>query len=422
MVYFFHRFTIASKFVPYKSVYESALNKYDEAIFLFDSIGAKVGKAKAETNKGVVLVQLKREQEAKHLYSLALEEFKKSNNKTGQGSVLTKIGELHLQLNEYDKAIATLTEALILRQSLKDRYGEAQNLLLLGKANFVVGNKKTALEQYEESFFINREINYKKGQIRSLYEIAYLHKNQGNIDESLKTIQACINLIESARSDIAVQDLRLSYLASKQECYELCIDVLVTLHEKFPTQDYAKQALIFSERFRARNFLELLTKSTDENNIAYKSLVENVGKYDELLSDKIEQILKIKGISKEEHKLAALQDEIVKIKSDRGIVELEIKKQYPQHYNLERTKFLTFDQIKAAVTDEETLFVEYFLGKETSFCWVVGKDSFQVFRLPSEKIIDPLLDKVIESLKARGEYEKFEFKDEREKRIEALDK
>jgi len=405
---------------------EEALKRYDEAISLFEEVGSTIGKAKAEVNKAVIFVQQKQLDKAKELYETALEVFKKANNKNGEGSVLTKMAELYVELNEYNKAIEILNYTLTLRQSINDRYGEAQTLLLLGKTNFLLGKNKLALEYYEKSLFIYKEIYYTKGEIKSLYEISCLLKAEGKLKESLETIENCIDRIELTRSNITSQNLRLSYFASTQQCYELCINILMALHEQFPKDDYyAQKAFNFSERFHARVFLELLSKSRDKNDFVDKSLLSRLYENNDLLSSKIEALLKIKADNNKINttdKINSIEKEISNIKLNIEDIELQINRLYPQYSRLTQAKFSTVTQIQKDIIDDKTLLLEYFLGKENSYCWAVTQNSFHVVKLPSEKILEPIIDNIIESLQARGEHDRFEFKDERKKRIEVLDK
>lgn len=402
---------------------EEALKRYDEAIFLFEEVGSAIGKAKAQVNKAVIFVQQKQFDKSKELYESALEIFKKTSNKNGEGSALTKIAELYLELNEYNKAVEILNHTLTLRRSINDRYGEAQTLLLLGKTNFLLGKNKPALGFYEKSLIIHREISYTKGEIKSLYEISYLLKSEGKFKEALEIIENCIDIIELTRSNINSQNLRLSYFASTQQCYELCINVLMALQEQYPKDDYyARKAFNFSERFHARAFLELLAKSKDKSDFADKSLLNKLYESNDLVSLKIEELLKLKSSLGKESEIANIEKEISGIKLEIEEIELQIKRLYPQYSKLTQAKFSTVNQIQKDIVDDKTLLLEYFLGKESSFCWAITQNSFHAVKLPSEKILEPLIDNIVTALQARGEHDSFEFKDERKSRIETLDK
>ena len=63
------------------------------------------------------------------------------------------------------------------------------------------------------------------------------------------------------RTNIAGQELRASYFASRQEFFETYIDVLMQMHKQNPAAAFDATALAVSERARARSLLELLKES-----------------------------------------------------------------------------------------------------------------------------------------------------------------
>ena len=68
-------------------------------------------------------------------------------------------------------------------------------------------------------------------------------------------------MIESLRTNIAGQELRASYFASRQEFFESYIDVLMQMHKQNPAEAFDAVALAVSERARARSLLELLKEA-----------------------------------------------------------------------------------------------------------------------------------------------------------------
>ena len=73
-----------------------------------------------------------------------------------------------------------------------------------------------------------------------------------------------LELTESVRARIFDQGLRASYLAQRQDEYELYTDLLMQLHQQQPNAGHADAALEISERGRARSLLETLSEARVE--------------------------------------------------------------------------------------------------------------------------------------------------------------
>jgi hypothetical protein len=91
--------------------------------------------------------------------------------------------------------------------------------------------------------------------------MARLEEARGNTAAAYASAQSGLTIIESLRARIANPDLRASYLASNGDPYELCIDLLMQMHEQRPSGGFDALALEVSERARARSLLEILSES-----------------------------------------------------------------------------------------------------------------------------------------------------------------
>jgi len=85
-------------------------------------------------------------------------------------------------------------------------------------------------------------------------------------------------------------------------------------------------------------------------------------------------------------RIADLQKEIEKADDERERLESEIRRTNPRYANLKYPA--TFDLAQTQATlDEKTVLLEYQSGADASFLFAVGKNEFQVARLPNEKAL-----------------------------------
>src|SRR6185437_8952260 len=82
---------------------------------------------------------------------------------------------------------------------------------------------------------------------------------------------------------------------------------------------------------------------------------------------------------------------------------------------------LDLKEIQTAVTDNETLLLEYSLGEERSYLWAVTPTSFSTYELPARDKIEAAARRCYELLTARNQYVKFETADEKRARVQKAD-
>src|SRR5262249_15830407 len=108
---------------------------------------------------------------------------------------------------------------------------------------------------------ISRAVGDRSGEAAALLGIARVEQKRGNLTQARQTIEEAVGMIESLRTNIAGQELRASYFASRHEFFESYIDVLMQRHKQNPAAGFDAAALAVSERARARSLLELLKES-----------------------------------------------------------------------------------------------------------------------------------------------------------------
>ncbi|ERT03636.1 tetratricopeptide repeat family protein, partial [Lyngbya aestuarii BL J] len=194
-------------------------------------------------HRGEVIAQTDPNAEALRLYRQGVELFQ-------QGTA-----------ESYQQAIVVLEKALQLYQQAGNLEGQAWSLLGLGRISDLLGDKQQALEFYNQSLPLSRQVGDIAEEANTLRNLAILKGSQGNLSEALTDIESAISIIEELRTKIISQDLRTSYFSTVYGYYEFYIDLLMELHEQNPNQGYDAKALHASERGRARSLLDILAES-----------------------------------------------------------------------------------------------------------------------------------------------------------------
>ncbi|MDY7020570.1 MAG: CHAT domain-containing protein [Cyanobacteriota bacterium] len=346
-------------------------------------------------NMGQVYSEQGELQKAQEMYEKALNYWKALPEKTdvrnirGQAATLNNQGYVYAQSNQLKQAQTTYNEALLLWQKIGDRTREASTLNNICYVDFQQGNLEKALETCTQSLQIRQEVGDRTKEPLSLYYIAQIQREKGNLDTALKTIESALEIIENLRTNVDRQDLRTSFFASKQEYYEFYIDLLMQLHKQNPEKGYDSSALQASERARARSLLEILTESGGEvtSGINPKLLQEKKQLQQQL--NVLEQ-LRVKLLSGEHTKeqRKKINQEIDSLLQQYRTLLSKIQATNPNYAALTQPQPLTPSEIQKQVLDQDTVLLEYSLGKHRSYLWVVTPTSIESYELPKRQEIE----------------------------------
>src|SRR4026209_1892443 len=99
--------------------------------------------------------------------------------------------------------------------------------------------------------------------------------------------------------------------------------------------------------------------------------------------------------------LATLQREISALENEYQQVQAAIRKSSPQYSALTQPQPLDLKGIQQQL-DPNTMLLEYSLGAERSYVWVVTPDSLKTYALPKREEVESVARRVNESLTARS--------------------
>nr|RNJ66211.1 MAG: CHAT domain-containing protein [Leptolyngbya sp. IPPAS B-1204] len=188
-----------------------------------------------------------------------------------------------------------------------------------------------------------------------------------------------------------------------QGYYELYLDVLIWLGE----QNFAckKEAFNVSEQSRARTLIELLAESnidpsqaTDDPEL--KALYERKQELEAQLSAR-ENLIQTAQTdeTREQH-----QQEYTRLDAElKNNVEPQIKQKDPAYAAIRYPEPLTLEQIQRDVLDDETVLLQYAIGEQQSYLWIVPhQGEMTTFTLPGRKVIEPAAKKFLSEVERSG--------------------
>lgn len=262
----------------------------------------------------------------------------------GKASTLKEIGTTLVNLDRKPEAIAAYQKALKLFQDLKDKREQGLTLVELGKAQRNLNQYQSAVESFDQALIIWREFGAIVNEANTRLEIARAERDRNNLTEAQSQIEKSIQLIEteppplyesnslSEQKQFRAYIELASYFSARQYFYDFYIDLLMQLHQQSANQRYLVQAFQVSEQSRGRSLMAIFNR----------------------------------------------RDRYVPVKEGNA----NIKR--PQ----DLARVATLKEIQRNILDDDSVVLEYALGEERSYLWVISKTNIQSYQLPKRSDVE----------------------------------
>lgn len=369
--------------------YQGALSYYNQALPIKHRLGDRRGEAYLLNNIGLAYNALGEYNRGLEYLNQSLPLARELSERRSEGSTLNNIGDAYDKLHEYQKAVDYYNQALVVKRAIADRTSETVTLNNLGKVYSQLKEYDKAQENYQQANSISKELKDLTNQAQAGYGLALVAREKTNLLEAEKEIAGTIKIVESLRANVVVQELRSSYLASTRNYYEFYIDLLMRLHKQNPTKGYDGQALQVAERAIARSLLDTLNEShTDIKQGIPTNLLAQEHTLREKLNDKANlQARLLKGKYTPEQAETIAQD-IDKLTNEYQQLQAQLRIASPSYASLSQPIPLSAPEIQHQVLDNNSILLEYILGEEQSYLWVVSASTITSYQLPAREEIE----------------------------------
>ncbi|MBI3950644.1 MAG: CHAT domain-containing protein [Acidobacteria bacterium] len=403
--------------------HQKALDFLTQALALYRAMENRnrYAEANALRKTGEVYWLLGEPEKALESLGQALPLYRALHYYAGEAWTLTNIGEVYHFLGDDVKALDFHHRALSLAHG-EARYPEAAALHNIGLVYASLGDKQKAIEYYGQALARYRVLGDRNGEAATLAGIARVECDWGNLIEARAQIEAALNITESQRTKVVSPGLRTSFLASKQNYYELYLDLLMRLHNREPANGHDANALKASERARARSLLEILTEARADIRQGVKpALLERERGLQQQLDAKAERLTRLLSSKYTEEQKTTAEKELSDLLMQSQDVQAQIRASSPRYAALTQPQPLSLKEIQQQVLDDDTLLLEYALGDERSFLWAVTPNSIHSFELPKRAEIEAAARRVYELLTTRNQSKAGETPEQKRQRVAQAD-
>jgi CHAT domain-containing protein len=411
--------------VSYNSLgeHERALDYLQQSLEILKAGTDRSAEALTLHNIGYSYNKLAKYKEALDYYNQARGIVQKIGNRSLEALTLDLLGATYSDMGQPEKALEYHQQALDIQRTIKNVRREALCLTNLGHVYGVLNQPDKALDHYNQALTIFRNLNDLNSTAVALEGRARVQAQLGNLSESRGDIEESLSLIETVRARSGSQQVRASYLASRETAYDFYIDLLMRLHKQDPKADYDAEALQAVERGRARSLLELLNEApADIEKGVSADLVRREREIRHSINAKAQRQIQLTAQNGNKQEIETFNKEIRALEAEYQQVQVAIRKASPAYASLTQPQPLGLKEIQQLL-DPNTVLLEYSLGEKQSYVWVVTHDSLTTFDLLSSRdAIESLAQQAYRSLTARSVVKSLETPAQRQSRIAQADR
>ena len=269
---------------------------------------------------------------------------------------------------------------------------------------------------YRHALAIREKLSTKNADyVESLASLASLLRRRGQIEEAANLFSKGLDALENQIAILGGEEETSSNFRAKHvNDYKEFIDLLI--QQKQP--DLAFQVF---ERLRARELLTILAAHIDLSNGGGSSLIARQRSLAADIAAKSSRRVRLFSNDHAEAQILPLDKEIHELQTQLDNVNSEIRKSNPDYAALTQPRTLSVKEVQEHLLDPDTVLLEYDLGEERSYLWLVDRDSIFVYELAKRSEIEAAARRLRGTLVARNAVNKNEAEADRLSRAKEAD-
>ena len=382
---------------------EYGLTQYQRAQHYFQQVPDARGYNRQIMMAGYTYFLLKKYPEAIAHLEQAVGYFKSSGNREADFDIAEceeYIGQVYLATEKYDLALQHFLPIPAFYESTGNHSDAAQVKGLIGEVYQRQGKIELARTNFEAALKNFRQSDAQVKKAAVAFALGRLELSQGNYDAAENYLKESIETTENIRSDLSSRMLATAFSASVHERYETYIECLMQKHKRQPSQGLEQQAFEASELARARSLAALLrdTQTRIVTGIDPR-LAERETKLRRDIREKAEQTISLLATDYKKDQLDELERALTALREQHQQLTHELQKQNPNYDQFQAGTNYSIEQIQQLIVeDNETMLLEYFLGKNASYVWAITRNEARVYELPNAEKVTAAVQTLYELL------------------------
>lgn len=328
-------------------------------------------------------------------------------------SLLENLADLEMEQGHLASAEAYLRRALENREKVAPAGIQTADILAsLGEVLRREGRLPLAEEYLSRAMKIQKASSPETAAYaETLASLAAVKRSQQKTGEAVQLYRDALDALEMQVAKLGgTEQDRAGFRASRASYYRDYIALLAAQNQT----EAAFQAL---ERSRARTLLETLAAAhVDVRKGADPDLIAEERSLRADLGAKREHRVRLLNEKRDEAYIRTVEKEISDVTTEYEDVKSRLRANSPNYSGLTQPQPLSPKQVQEQLLDEHTLLLEYSLGEERSFVFVLSPASLQAFELPPRSQIEKSAQQVYRLLTERNRIVAGETEAQRERR------
>lgn len=289
-----------------------------------------------------------------------------------------QLGKVHQAFGRAGLAVEQYKRAAALSAEVPDPRFESQALIDWGDALEGEGQNKEALPLFKKAFTLSEQAEDTLAQLEARFRIARAYADAGQDEDAIRELKVALDRIEAKRSALQNGDLRASYLAAVRKCHQLYVDILMRGGDAASEQE----ALEISESARARTLLDALDarepgRSPEADAAAAVARIKLRTAIDQAYERRL--TLMLEG----GHTLELEQNSATLTQAIDSLQRMDDEERADANQRAPEGRPLRAEQILGASRSLPATLVEYALGADRSYVWVVRNGTLKSYVIPA---------------------------------------
>ena len=398
--------------------FDQARSAFNRALALWRELRDERQQAIAEVSLARVHARMGEYQQALDQYAAALGRLEAMGDGLWEGSSRAGIGEVQFQLGDLQSALRQRQLAL----AIYDRGGLDSVAIdvttSLGETYLAKGDGAAALSRFESALQRAEALGIDRWKANALRFIGVVHLVRKHPNEARPYLERALQLQEKLGGSAGYR-LQARILNALGEMHRL-------LGEQNTASGYLTRSLGVSRGahdrvLEATTLYTLARTSVDRNQLAVAraQIQEALRVAESLRSDVLQRDLRTSyvasiyqwyelhvdilirlGKDQRDTRLARAAFEVSESARARSLLEA-LAQNETAATTAKPASPLRLPDVQSQLLDRDTFLLEYLLGDDRSYLWVVSQAGFSTFELPARSQIEPLAQRVYELLTAR---------------------
>ena len=401
-----------------------SVEKYERAHSLWSEIGEPYEEALALYGAGLSYRSLGENQAAILVFKRALDLMRNAGNRLGIAIVQAGVGWSYLRLGELDQALESFRQSLELRQGGSNPAGEGLTYYGIGWVYLLRKEDQSALENFERSLGLRQAANDPRGEAYTRIGMGKIYSRQERYDESRAMLEPALRALRElddkggqadALSHLGWIGIRLKQDAAAKAHFQAEFDLSQASGDRTAEADARFGLAVLARRedslLEALDHIErvvgilesLRTQGADsvrmegDNHRLRIAYFARVQEYYEVYIDLLMRLDEREPGAG--HAAEALH--VSERARARGLLDLLARAggrdSEPGH-----AQPLRVDGIQRWLLDEKTVLLEYALGDERNFLWMVTQTGVESHLLPKRAEIEAAAQRIYKLVTVRN--------------------